>query len=192
MKQFLSPVPLADLSFREVAEEEAEIGVDALTSRGQRLLVAVLLNPPEGEGKRTVTHLQVVRDCLNCDVVQIVNLYPHATKDLAGLGRVAGDAKDWIEQRHVISMALRQADEVLLGWGVSLPTGAARAQMIAQVGWAIDELQTLGVVPWVVGDGPRHPSRWHQYVSDRHGRTSGGPLAERIRDSVVQLELSAA
>lgn len=78
---------------------------------------------------------------MNCDVVQIVNLYPHATKDLVGLGRVAGDAKDWIEQRHVISMALRQADEVLLGWGVSLPTGAARAQMIAQVGWAIDELQ---------------------------------------------------
>lgn len=149
----------------------------------------MLLNPPKGVGERTITHLQVVRECLNCDVVQIVNLYPHATKDLAGLGRVAGDTKDWIEQRHVISTALRQADEVLLGWGVSLPTGPARARMIAQISWAIDQLQSLGVVPWVVGDGPRHPSRWHQYVSDRHGRTSGGSLAERIRDSVVQLKL---
>lgn len=170
---------------------------DDLTGEGipassrRRLLVAVLLNPPEGGGERTIAHLHMVGEHLNCEVLQIVNLYPRATRDLAGLGRVAGEPKDWIEQRQVIATALRQGDEVLFGWGVSLPAGPARTQMTAQVGWVVDEVRALGAKPWVVGDGPRHPSRWHQYVSDRHGRTSGGSFVERIRESLVQLERPA-
>lgn len=151
----------------------------------RRLLIAVLLNPPVGDGKRTNAHLRIASESLNCDAVEIVNLYPGATKDLAELGRTALHSSAWIKHRQVIAAALARGDEVLLGWGVSLPTGVARGHMIAQTQWVVDELRSSGVTAWVVGDGPRHPSRWHQYVSDRHGRTSGGSLSERVRECIV-------
>lgn len=166
--------------------EKAPLTADTSGGDERRLLVAVLLNPPMNGGRRTNERLKVVRDYLECDAVRIVNLYPGATKDLAGLAEVACDPSVWLKHRSVIAEELRQCNEVLLGWGVSLPAGAARIQMIAQVGWVADELRMIGIVPWIVGDGPRHPSRWHQYVSDRYGRTSGGSFVERVRECLVQ------
>lgn len=161
-------------------------GVDSI-SAGRRLLIAVLLNPPTGDGKRTNKHLQIASENLRCDAIEIVNLYPGTTKNLAELGRTASHPHVWIEHRTVIATALSQGDEVLLGWGVSLPAGHARKHMAEQIQWVIEELHSNGIEPWVLGDGPRHPSRWHQYVSDRHGRTSGGSLAERFQESLVRL-----
>lgn len=156
----------------------------------QRRLVAVLLNPPEGNGERTNARLRVARDALRCDVVEVVNLYPRASKGLTELGQRAHRSQDWLQHREMIAMALQRGDEVLLGWGVSLPSGRARALMIAQVRWVTDLLCSIGIVPWVVGDGPRHPSRWHQYLSDRHGRTSGGSFEARVREALVPCDPS--
>lgn len=148
-------------------------------------MTAVLLNPPAGDGSRTHANVRLAADCLACDVVRIVNLFPIATKDAAELSLVAHDARGWIQQRATIAAAIKDGDEVLFGWGVSSLGGVARPCMQDQIDWVISELRAVGGRAWVVGDGPRHPSRWHQYLSDRHGRTAGGSMAERIQGSLV-------
>ncbi len=35
----------------------------------------------------------------------------------------------------------------------------------------------------------RHPSRWHQYVADKHGRTSGGGQAERLAEVICRVPI---
>jgi hypothetical protein len=44
----------------------------------------------------------------------------------------------------------------------------------------------------MLGGEPRHPSRWHQYVSDKYGRTSGGTFEERIKQVLVAVPLARA
>lgn len=44
---------------------------------------------------------------------------------------------------------------------------------------------------WMVGGEPRHPSRWHQFVSDKHGRTTGGTFEERLVQVLVEVPLPA-
>lgn len=160
-----------------------------MTETEGRVLVAVLLNPPTGDGARTRAHLRVAANCLGCDAVRIVNLFATPTRDLAALSMVAHHSQDWTARRAVIAAAIREGDEVLLGWGVSFPTGPARTRLDEQIKWLVAELDAIEVVAWVVGDGPRHPSRWHQYVSDRHNRTDGGPFADRVRYSLVRYRI---
>lgn len=44
--------------------------------------------------------------------------------------------------------------------------------------------------PGLSGGQPRHPSRGHQYVSDRHGRTGPGNVEEGLRLVLVQVPLA--
>jgi hypothetical protein len=54
----------------------------------------------------------------------------------------------------------------------------------------IDELLALGHVDaWTVGGESRHPSRWHQYVSDKHARAGSGEFAERLKSVLVLTDL---
>jgi hypothetical protein len=146
-----------------------------------RTLVAVLLNPAEGEGAPTHRHLATVAVELGCTRVAITNLFPTPTRNAAALCGVAHQEKDWVEHRPQISSALTTPEsEILLGWGVSTLTGPAGRHLRAQVLWTLAEIKSVGRTAWVIGDGPRHPSRWHQYVSDRHGRTAAGTFAERL------------
>lgn len=155
-----------------------------MTNSEGRSLVAVLLNPPTGNGSRTLAHLGVAADCLACEAIKIVNLFPVASKDLRSLSDIARDSARWIDQRSLISAAILEGDEVLLGWGVSSLSGVARAHLQEQIKWLTSELIRSDVPAWVVGDGPRHPSRWHQYLSDRYQRTGGGPFADRVLASL--------
>lgn len=114
---------------------------------GKRLLVAVLLNPPTGDGKRTYKHLQLAGDIFQCDSTEIVNLYPGATRNLAELGWVGSCAHVWIDHRPEIATALLIGNEVLLGWGLSLPSGHARKYMKEQTRWVVEELHSTGLAP---------------------------------------------
>jgi hypothetical protein len=43
---------------------------------------------------------------------------------------------------------------------------------------------------WTLNGEPRHPSRWDQYVSDRHGRASGATFSERIAQVLTSVPLA--
>jgi hypothetical protein len=44
---------------------------------------------------------------------------------------------------------------------------------------------------WMVGGEPRHPSRWHQFVSDKYSRTTGGSFEERLDQVLESVPMSA-
>ena len=114
----------------------------------------------------------------------IVNLCAAPTQTVVQLNDLGRDA--WEEARGELDEALTGASAILAGWGVAGLTGDARQLMAAQVDWLADRAQDAGLNTfWMVGGKPRHPSRWHQYVSDKYGRTSGGSFDDRIRQVLV-------
>ena len=105
------------------------------------------------------------------------------------MSRVGAGSDAWELARPDLSAGLERGDAVLVAWGVSTLTGPARAHHEAQVRWLVEQAQQLECPEaWTVDGQPRHPSRWHQYVSDRHGRTSAAPTtADRLREVLVQV-----
>lgn len=105
--------------------------------------------------------------------------------DLNGLGR-----EGWDVARRELVGALVGADALLAAWGVTGLTGDTGRWMRGQVEWLIERALESGLSQlWMVGGEPRHPSRWHQYVSDKHGRTAGGTFEERIAQVLVGVPL---
>lgn len=155
---------------------------------GSRTLVAVLLNPPTGSGARTMTRVEMAAQIIGCQQVSLVNLFPRPTKDTAELIALPHSETEWISQRRPIADAIRQSHEVLVAWGKPSLPGAARESQRNQIDWVWTLLGEQGRTAWSVGPDARHPSRWHQYLSDRHGRTSGGSLEMRIAEGLQRIE----
>lgn len=148
-------------------------------------LGAILLNPPTSSGLSTLRHLHVAAELLGCDSVVIGNLFATATDDVTAVNIVGAHAAGWTAARPSLLAAL-DSDVLIIGWGVSGLHGAARRHHEAQVRWVLESAAArrhTGV--WSLNGEPRHPSRWHQYVSDRHGRTSGKGFAERLGSVLV-------
>lgn len=129
-------------------------------------LVAILHSLPLGAGARTLARVDVARRMLGLDTYSVANLYP---EPLASSGCVADDAAVWSAGRRDVERELARTDstDVLLGYGVSLPSGPARALHRSQVRWLEAHLSTSGVRVWTFGGRPNHPSRW-QRVAYRH------------------------
>jgi hypothetical protein len=86
--------------------------------------------------------------------------------------------------------ALRDCDEVMAAWGLSSLAGAARRNRIEQLRWLLDIASSHGHnYVWTIGGQPRHPSRWHQYVSDVHERTMGGTFEERLQQVLTRVSI---
>jgi hypothetical protein len=148
-----------------------------------RVLGALLMNPPTGKGLATHRHLAGALQSTGCDEYQIANLLIQASSSFDDLEVIGADEEGWFRARGEIQGLLSSSEEVLLGWGLARPTGAAGANFHRQVEWVWRELhQSRHQRVWLVGGQPRHPSRWHQYVSDRYGRTNGGPFDSRMMD----------
>ena len=148
-------------------------------------LGAILLNPPTSGGLPTLRHLHVAAELLGCDSVVIGNLFATATDDVTAVNSVGADAAGWTAARPGLLKAL-DADVLIAGWGVSGLQGDAQRHREAQVQWVTASAtlrRHVGV--WTLNGEPRHPSRWHQYVSDRHGRASGDTQAERLQSVLV-------
>lgn len=97
------------------------------------------------------------------------------------MGKVA-----WTAARSDLEAAVAGAGAILAAWGVAGLRGEARRLMSAQVEWLMERAEETGIdIFWTVGGEPRHPSRWHQYVSDKYGRTTGGTFEERIAQVLV-------
>lgn len=157
-----------------------------------RILVAVLLNPPEtSAGTRSRNAVARAANVLGYDRAILANLCAVATPsvvELNGQGR-----EGWDVARDDLEAALVGADALLAGWGVAGLTGNAGRWMHAQVEWLFERALRHGISRiWMVGGEPRHPSRWHQYVSDRHERTAGGSFDERIAQVLVAVPISSA
>lgn len=157
---------------------------------GQGKLVAILLNPPlSSSGNRSLNAVNRVRQLLGYESVEVANLYTEATPSIVELG--LGEALEgWLNARPKLKAALQSADGLLGAWGVAGLAGTAQQERKRQVEWLRDEALQMGFNSiWMVGGEPRHPSRWHQYVSDKYGRTAGGTFEERLHQVVVRVPL---
>jgi hypothetical protein len=162
-----------------------------MTTDDERTLLGVLLNPPlSTPGNRTRNAVARAARVLGYDGVEILNLFADATPSVVELNaQTVGDG--WARTRGELSAGMRSATGVLAAWGVSGLAGAARRARDEQVDWLRAEALQAGVSSfWMVGGEPRHPSRWHQFLSDRYGRTTGGSFEERLAQSLVAMPVS--
>ena len=152
-----------------------------------RTLVAVLLNPPATTaGTRSRNAVARAASVLGYDRAVMANLCAVATPSVVELNDHGRDG--WDRARAELESALTGADALLAGWGVAGLTGDAGRWMRAQVEWLSERAVASGISRlWMVGGEPRHPSRWHQYVSDKHGRTAGGTFEERLAQVLVEV-----
>ena len=158
------------------------------------VLGAILLNPPTGDGVRSRRHLAVAAEVLGCTTFEIANLFSIATPDMHGINENGMVSGGWLEARPALTELLHSASEVVMAWGVTAPKGLAAHRFKDQVEWVIAETISTGHDRvWTMRGQVRHPSRWHQFVSDKHGRTEGGDFAGRLRqvlDPVSPLSLT--
>lgn len=157
---------------------------------GHGKLVAILLNPPlESTGNRSRNAVGKVSQLLGYKSVEVVNLHTEPTSSNAELG-LRETLEGWLQARRNLGIALRSADALIGAWGVAGLAGPAQRERKQQVAWLRAEASRIGFDSiWMVGGEPRHPSRWHQYVSDKHGRTTGGTFEERLGQVVVRVPL---
>jgi hypothetical protein len=144
-------------------------------------LCAVVLNPPSTNGSRTNRCLRLAADIIGCRHLVIVNLFSRPTPSLTEINMI-GTARDgWLDARDDIDKGLERSQAVLAAWGVGGLTGSARVNQFEQIQWLTGRLARFGHDEiWTLNGETRHPSRWHQYVSDKHGRTEGGVLRDRL------------
>ncbi|MFI8697002.1 DUF1643 domain-containing protein [Dietzia maris] len=146
------------------------------------MLTAVLLNPPStSSGNRTRRAVQTAKRILGFADLRIVNLYSAPTRSITELNSSSCES-EWLSARPAIAQALSESDAFLAAWGLGGFSGETRVCFDRQIEWVADTAAESGHGHfWMVGDQARHPSRWHQFVSDRHQRTPGGSPEERLR-----------
>lgn len=161
------------------------------TSQLSKILVAVLANPSTTGGDRTRKRIALAAEVLGYDGYRITNLFSIASassREVAALGK---GPQGWYTARVDILDGIKEAEGVLLGFGIIATSGDGKHHLRAQLSWLCAELQNAGHAEvWQLGERPRHPSRWHQYVSDLHGRTSGGAFEERLSKALRLVDLA--
>jgi hypothetical protein len=154
-------------------------------------LGALLLNPPLAGGTRTIHHVRVAAQLLDCDSLEIANLFSIATRDLTAISEAGRSGDGWETARPRLHQVITECDCLLAGWGVSGLVGEAAAHRRRQLNYVRACAREVGRdYIWALGGEPRHPSRWHQYVSDRHGRASGSSLSKRISMVLTSVPLA--
>lgn len=151
----------------------------------------MLLNPPLRDGIGvTERNVEWAANVLGYCEFRMVNLIDVPTKDLPALNARGRELAPWLASRPVLEEALGSAEALVAGWGVGGLTGKTRANQRDQIGWLCRSAIELGHrSAWVVGNGPRHPSRWRQYVGPQKGRVSGGTWSERLSNALALASL---
>lgn len=151
-------------------------------------LCAVLLNPPTTSGDRTRAAVHRAAGLLGYDDVVIANLIRLPTPTSRDLGNFVA-RQDWLAAREHVQDGLASSHGLLFAWGLLAHLGAARRTAEEQVRWLLEDAHHRGhQAAWAVGQC-RHPSRWHQYTADRHGRAPDGNANERLRHVLVRRPL---
>lgn len=131
-------------------------------------LAAILASPPLTTGQRTLARLEMAREILGYDDVVVANVVDVATRSTGELATVGGEPDVWVRARPQLRAAITQADVVMLGYGCTEPSGPARLHFRAQAAWLQDLVNQLGLPVVMVGNAPRHPSRWQRWTSRQH------------------------
>ena len=131
-------------------------------SAPEKVLLAILATPPETSGERTLKRLDLAREILGFHRVAVVNVLNIPTFRTGGMATAGAAPEPWIESRPAISNALDECHGVVLGYGVSEPSGPARGHYRNQIDWLWGELRGRASPIWSVENPPRHPSRWHR------------------------------
>ena len=152
-------------------------------------LVTILHSKPVGDGTRTLRRVAIARDALGCNSVSIANIFPANLADVNALTGYQSEAT-WERGREEIQQELARDDltDVLLGYGISLPSGAQREPYRAQLHWLRRTLGTKAARVWVFGHGPTHPSRWQRVV---HRHAPRATVAEMARELLVPFRLES-
>jgi len=121
---------------------------------------------------------------------RIVNLILIPTNDATDLTHASLDPEVLMAARPTIAEAISTSGVLLFGWGKLSSFGPNRGRIQEQIDWVVGVAIDNGHKhAWAVGDA-RHPSRWHQYVADKHGRTEGGDADARLRAVLARRGLS--
>ena len=113
-----------------------------------RHLVVIGSNPPTTSGERTLRRVEVARELLGYQTVEVVNLFPLPTYRTSGLAEVGQTREGWRQARGEIRASIARASAVLLAYGVGHPTGAARHHHRSQVTWLDQLLVAEGIAVW--------------------------------------------
>lgn len=156
-------------------------------------LAAILLNPCIGSpfGSTSFQMVDEARQVLAFESCGIANLFSRPTRDITGITAEGSDWRLWSIARPALEEAIASADGLLIGWGLGGLGGDARINFLRQVRWTRRVMAEQGhTFYWQVGDGPRHPSRWRQYLGPTRGVTTGATRHERLSQAlqVVSLE----
>jgi hypothetical protein len=134
----------------------------------EKRLVAVLASPPlTTSGVRTHARVKLAAEILDFDSFECTNLLDKPTSDIRGLGTFV-ERSMWVGSRDSILAALDRADAVLLSFGVSPPSGPARAYHAEQLDWLFSEINRAKLPKFACGDRTTHPSRWQRVTSRRY------------------------
>lgn len=151
-----------------------------------RTLVVVGSNPPTTSGQRTRARAGLAQEILECDDVVLANIFGSPTYRSGELSTVGAEPDSWLGARPFLEGALDRAAVVVLAYGLVKPAGRAAEQHARQVQWLDEQLRRRNLPVWWVGDGPRHPSRWHRYTFRAYPSTpfrDALVLALRLRPS---------
>jgi hypothetical protein len=133
------------------------------------VLVAIGSNPPlTTSGERTRGRLEQARALLGFEEVKLVNLFAMGTYRNGGVAKVGHAPEGWRQARLEIMEGLRDAEAVLLAYGVGAPSGSARQHHRQQVDWLNAVLDDRELPVYWMGGAPRHPSRWQRYTYRHH------------------------
>jgi hypothetical protein len=146
-------------------------------------LAVVLLNPvPHDRPTVTARNVELAQRVLGYERITRVNLSPVPAPDLAALSLCAAAPDSWRAHRPMLRQALWSCDALLFAWGVTYPTGAARAWAQEQLAYVHGQARLAGHTEAFLLDGrPRHPSRWQQYLGPQRGLVEQVAFDERVR-----------
>jgi hypothetical protein len=135
---------------------------------GDKSLLIVLACPPTTSGTRTLARIENFKAELNISSVTVANLLNVASYRTNGMSATGITETPWLESREPILRGLEVSELVLLAYGVSEPSGPARTWHREQIAWLHSEITSRELPAIQIGEGPRHPSRWHRLTTKTH------------------------
>jgi hypothetical protein len=155
----------------------------AVSGADQRMLCAVLLNPPLRPAVDTISHrnLLAALPLTGCTELRLANLIDLQSKDQTQLASLVVTEPDLERSRQQLAAAIEGADEVLFAWGTGRIAGVVGKLLKEQAAWVRGYVDARGLAKvWMVAGTPRHPSRWRQFVGPEKRRVEGSSFEERL------------
>jgi hypothetical protein len=164
-----------------------------LCTTADRVLCAILLNPPLRPARKTITYRNVTAalSTTGCQRLSLTNLLAVPSKDLPSLNKIKISEQEIAASREALRQAIMHGDEVLVAWGMGGATGALRQLLSSQVTYVREILHERELHSvWALEGRPRHPSRWRQYLGPQKNRVHGNSFQDRLNQALVPLQIN--